>query len=267
MDDSLSTIMHLIYKLIPEEWDNVILTCTKESGNLIINVKWNHSENGSKDLQLSTIKEITDYSENEINKDISLIEEKCNLLMDQNHTMAISCSIFGEATITRYSKESTSSISFDEINFIDNEYFEEAAKPLEWFFIKPLQEIEFIDDFEDDYHCRLMPDFRDLFIKNNGGSPSRATLHIPFVGKFKVMNLLSFNDKKYTKNEELITDVIKFIRNKNHNYKLLPFANCGFNNFICLNQKYEIVLFNSNKNKTYNVAKTLKKFLEKLKGK
>jgi hypothetical protein len=259
--ETIQKLLKTLYKIIPDEWYKVIVE--SDQNNIMISYS---NDDFSNSINLNTLKEISDYSESVVSNNINEIKSLCKEIGQNCNKFKLESSIYGDVSLIRYKSNSEEIININDINFIDNEeYFDEKAEPLEWFFVKPLKDLEFIDDFEEDYNCKLLDDFRDLFMKNNGGSPSKARFHIAFVGQFKVAYLLSFNDKKYYKNEELVVDVLKYIRNHNHNYQVLPFASVGFNNYICLNNKYEVVLFNTNKNKTYRIAKNLKKFLGSLK--
>lgn len=266
----LAGILYQVYRIVPEVWVKARLICKRANGTIVFTMQTERIEDDQCICQQWNKQKISDgsnYTKEEVNTTVNSIIKKCKFIFEQDpdiQMLDISASIMGDVKvcITKNGQQFTE--SYEDVNFIDLQAFTEESKPLKWFFVKPLKKFEFIDQFEDHYLCKFEKDFRELFFKFNGGSPSKAVFKIPFVGKFKIANLLSFNDKVYYDSEELVSDALKFIRNEAKNYKLLPFAAMGSNNYVCLNSKYEIIFFNSSKKKEYKVADNLEKFLKKL---
>ena len=294
MYEDIRTILYLLYKIVPDEWDSIQVGCIKKINDSVgVIIRTVHDQNGKCEFELNELKSKSMYSENEINSALATITMICKRLLKTNKNVnefTIDATIYGDVNIivkeakptepiidkikevTKKALETVKEIgeklhneSYEDMDFVNKyDYISEAVEPLKWFFVKPLQNLEFIDEFERTYHCKLQTDFKELFYQNNGGAPSKPVFKLMFVGKFTVLNLLSFNDKKYHKGEELVTDVLKYIREHNKNYKLLPFANAGMNQYVCLNEHYEVVVFNTERNKIYKVAKDIKKFLQML---
>lgn len=294
MYEDIRTILYLLYKIIPDEWDSIQVGCIKKINDSVgVIIRTVHDQNGKCEFELNELKTKSMYSKNEINSALATITMICKRLLKTNKNInefTIDATIYGDVNIIVKESEQTEPIidkikevtkkaletvneigeklhneSYEDMDFVNKyDYITEAVEPLKWYFVKPLQNLEFIDEFERIYHCKLQTDFKELFYQNNGGAPSKPVFKLMFVGKFTVLNLLSFNDKKYHKGEELVSDVLKYIREHNKNYKLLPFANAGMNQYVCLNEHYEIVLFNTDRNKIYKVAKDIKKFLQML---
>lgn len=141
--------------------------------------------------------------------------------------------------------------------------FEEDG--LEWIFVKPLQDEALIPEFEAKYGVTLPNDFKDLIKVANGGAPSKPIIDTDEIKRIQIINLLSFNKIPVDpEKEELIYPVIDSFKSDSLSSDLVPFASAGFNNFICLDSQYKIVLFQQEQKERFILAENLEEFINKL---
>ena len=130
---------------------------------------------------------------------------------------------------------------------------------MEWKFIKRLEDVNEIKEFEIKKGCKLPRDLRLCIIANNGGRPERKVFDTD-VSKGRMMKkLLSLNYDDV----ENIWDAYNVMQQEDK--KLVPFASDPGGNFICFNKDSgEIYLWLHETNTAEYVAGSFKDFLDKL---
>lgn len=130
---------------------------------------------------------------------------------------------------------------------------------MEWKFIKRLEDVNEIKEFEIQKGCKLPRDLRLCIIANNGGRPERKVFDTAVSKGRMIKKLLSLNYDDV----ENIWDAYNVMQQENK--KLVPFASDPGGNFICFNKDSgEIYLWLHETNTAEYVAESFKDFLDKL---
>ena len=130
---------------------------------------------------------------------------------------------------------------------------------MEWKFIKRLEDVNEIKEFEIQKGCKLPRDLRLCIIANNGGRPERKVFDTAVSKGRMIKKLLSLNYDDV----ENIWDAYNVMQQEDK--KLVPFASDPGGNFICFNKDSgEIYLWLHETNTAEYVAESFKDFLDKL---
>ena len=127
---------------------------------------------------------------------------------------------------------------------------------MEWYFVKPLESVELIDEFEEFVGYKFPVSFRNCVIKNNGGSPEPNVFDTESSEEIGLEHLLSFNKKddcNIWDMVELYSQNIEILR-KNEDYDFLDayiniaenyiiFADAAFGNLIAFYRADDSVVF------------------------
>lgn len=109
---------------------------------------------------------------------------------------------------------------------------------MEWKYVKPLESIGAVDDFEKAVGYTFSEDFKKCVQMNNGGRPSKRSFCTRSRREHTLKSFLSFNKsdretvwKMYDWNSELL------------NNQFIPFAIDNFGNLICFDKRTGSVNF------------------------
>lgn len=129
-----------------------------------------------------------------------------------------------------------------------------------WKRVKPLNQTNSLNKFEQDYGITLPDTLKELIITNNGGRPSLDIIKTAEGKEVEIKALLSFN-KEDTEN---IYNVIEYFK-KQFNGKILPIATEPSGDYFCIDlTSNSIVYWEHETNGLTFIAKDFVEFLNYL---
>ena len=127
---------------------------------------------------------------------------------------------------------------------------------MEWYFVKPLESVELIDEFEEFVGYKFPVSFRNCVKENTGGSPEPNAFDTEFSKERELENFRSFNKNNrcnmwdmveiYSQNIEILKknedyDFLDAYINIAENYVI--FADAAFGNLIAFDRADDSVVF------------------------
>ena len=128
---------------------------------------------------------------------------------------------------------------------------------LTWKYVKNLQDIKAIDNFEKEHSVSFPQDLKACIIKNNGGRPSKSILDTATEKGHVFKVLLSFNKE----DRETIFTIYEVLQKEDSS--LLPFASDPAGNFLCIKDG-KVVLYLHETGGVEKVANSFSELIEKL---
>ena len=114
MYEDIRTILYLLYKIIPDEWDSIQVGCIKKINDSVgVIIRTVHDQNGKCEFELNELKTKSMYSENEINSALATITMICKRLIKTNKNIdefTIDATIYGDVNIIVRESEQTEPI-------------------------------------------------------------------------------------------------------------------------------------------------------------
>ncbi len=130
---------------------------------------------------------------------------------------------------------------------------------IEWKYVKPLESNGIVEEYEAENGLEFPADYKECVKENNAGRPN-LKLFDTEKSKGRMMKaLLSFN-KSPEQIAETIYDAYDIVKV----FNLFPIANDPAGNYICYNEKYEIVLWLHENDSIEYVAGSFNDFLNSL---
>ena len=131
---------------------------------------------------------------------------------------------------------------------------------MKWKYVKPLDSINNISEFECLVKYSFPEDFKKCVIKNNGGRPFPCDFDTDKMKERTIKSFLSFNKG----DKETIWKIYDCSKKELGN-KYIPFAIDHFGNLICFNTENDNVIFFDHENLSVEKVKNnFKEFLDSL---
>lgn len=131
---------------------------------------------------------------------------------------------------------------------------------MEWKYVKPLNSINLINEFESIVCYELPKEFKECVLQYNGGRPERKGFDTDTNKGREIKLFLSFNKS----DRETIWKIYEW-NNDELSKKYLPFAIDNFGNLICFDMNNDNVVFLNHENfSVEHIANTFTEFLEVL---
>ncbi len=125
-----------------------------------------------------------------------------------------------------------------------------------WKYVKPLQNVDAIQKFEDENSISFPEDLKEILLKFNGGRPSMRYYDIGTEKDKEFKTLLSFNKTD-------VESVYKYYPLDTKEQKLIPFASDPSGNYFVLKEN-TIFLWNHEKDMCIFLANNFTEFLKTL---
>lgn len=109
---------------------------------------------------------------------------------------------------------------------------------MEWKYVKELQSVDLIDDYEGFVKYVFCDSFRKCVIANNGGRPSKRVFDTDKAKERELKSFLSFNRK----DRETVWKIYEWSKEELTN-KYIPFGIDNFGNLICFDAKNDKIVF------------------------
>lgn len=109
---------------------------------------------------------------------------------------------------------------------------------MEWKYVKELQSVDLIDDYECFVKYVFCDSFRKCVIANNGGRPSKRVFDTDKAKERELKSFLSFNRK----DRETVWKIYEWSKEELTN-KYIPFGIDNFGNLICFDAKNDKIVF------------------------
>ncbi len=130
---------------------------------------------------------------------------------------------------------------------------------MNWKYVKNLQEIDLINEFEKEFNCKLPDDFIKCVKNNNAGRPELNSFDTEVTSERTIKKLLSFNKN----DSENIWNANKILNKIQAN--IIAFAMDSFGNYICFDTKNTVVFFEHETETMEIISDNFNSFLSKLK--
>lgn len=131
---------------------------------------------------------------------------------------------------------------------------------MNWKYIKPLESLELISKFEEQFNYKFPNEYKDCVSKNNGGRPSKKIFDTVDTKERELKSLLSFNYD----DPETIWDVNNR-DDESFNEKYIAFATDSSGNLICFKKcDSSIVFVNHETSITENITNSFSSFINSL---
>ena len=109
---------------------------------------------------------------------------------------------------------------------------------MEWKYVKELQSVDLIDDYECFVKYVFCDSFRKCVIANNGGRPSKRVFDTDKAKERELKSFLSFNRK----DRETVWKIYEWSKEELTN-KYIPSGIDNFGNLICFDAKNDKIVF------------------------
>lgn len=131
---------------------------------------------------------------------------------------------------------------------------------MNWKYVKPLESIKNIDDFECIVKYAFPEEFRKCIINNNGGRPELRCFNTDKMDERAIKSFLSFNKG----DKETVWKIYEWSKNELAD-KFVPFAIDNFGNLICFNADNDHIVFLDHENSLVeNINDTFAEFINSL---
>ena len=131
---------------------------------------------------------------------------------------------------------------------------------MKWKYVKPLESIKNIDDYESFVRYSFPEDFRNCVIENNGGRPEFRCFNTDLAKERALKSFLSFNKN----DRETVWKLFEWSKDDLSD-KYIPFAIDNFGNLICFNaQDDRIVFLNHENSSVENISDSFSLFMNNL---
>ena len=129
-----------------------------------------------------------------------------------------------------------------------------------WKYVKPLESIKNIDDYECMVRYSFPDEFRECVITNNGGRPEYRCFDTDKAKERALKSFLSFNRN----DKETVWKLYEW-KKEQLGDKYVPFAIDNFGNLICFDANNDhIVFLNHEKSSVENIADSFSSFFDSL---